>query len=61
VLRRECRTLAQNRRDYGAEIFTTDDYRQLLGRELDAVIIATPDFLHETHAAARSARKSRWR
>lgn len=40
-------TLEKNREAYGADIFTTDDYRELLGRDLDAVFIATPDFLHE--------------
>src|SRR5665213_3633161 len=39
--------LAQNRADYGTGLFTTADYRALLDRDLDAVIIATPDFLHE--------------
>lgn len=45
-------TLAQNRADYGADIFTTADYPALLARDLDALIIATPDFLHEEHAIA---------
>jgi predicted dehydrogenase len=45
-------TLARNRQDYGAGLFTTGDYRVLLARELDAVIIATPDFLHEDQAVA---------
>lgn len=49
-------TLAQNRADFGADLFTTSDYRELLDRELDAVIIATPDFLHEEHALAALAR-----
>lgn len=45
-------TLERNRADYGATLFTTSDYRVLLARELDAVIIATPDFLHEEQAVA---------
>jgi len=45
-------TLARNREDYGAAIFTTGDYRALLDQKLDAVIIATPDFLHEEQAVA---------
>lgn len=48
--------LAQNRTDFGADIFTTSDYRALLARDLDAVIIATPDFLHEEHALAALTR-----
>lgn len=44
--------LARNRERYGADIFTTKDYRELLERELDAVFVATPDFLHEEHALA---------
>ena len=47
-------TLARNRSEYGAGLFTTGDYRALLARPLDAVIIATPDFLHETQAVART-------
>jgi predicted dehydrogenase len=43
-------TLARNREDYDAGIFTTSDYRALLDQPLDAVIIATPDFLHEEQA-----------
>ena len=49
-------TLARNRADYGAEIFTTGDYHALLARKLDAVIIATPDFLHEDQAVDAAAR-----
>lgn len=45
-------TLARNREAYGQGIFTTHQVRELLTRELDAVIIATPDFLHEDQAVA---------
>ncbi|HEU5080014.1 MAG TPA: Gfo/Idh/MocA family oxidoreductase [Opitutaceae bacterium] len=44
--------LARNRANYGRGIFTTSDYQELLARDLDAVIVATPDFLHEEHAIA---------
>ena len=45
-------TLERNRADYGPDIFTTHDYHALLARGLDAVIVSTPDFLHEEHAVA---------
>ncbi len=44
--------LAQCQARYGQDIFTTDDYRALLDRELDAVFICTPDYLHHEHALA---------
>lgn len=45
-------TLARNRDDYGSDLFVTSEVGALLERELDAVIIATPDFLHEAQAVA---------
>ena len=50
------KTLERNRTEFGADIFTTHDYRELLARDLDAVIIGTPDFLHEEQALAAIAR-----
>jgi predicted dehydrogenase len=44
--------LARNRESYGADVFTTRDYRRLLAQDLDAVFVCTPDFLHEEHALA---------
>lgn len=41
------------RERFGDDVFTTDDYRQLLQREdIGAVFVTTPDFLHEEHAVA---------
>jgi len=45
-------TLESNRGHYGEDIFTTTDYRELLKQDLDAVFIATPDYLHEEMAVA---------
>ncbi|MDB6170114.1 MAG: oxidoreductase [Verrucomicrobia bacterium] len=45
-------TLARNRSDYGRDLFVTSRIGTLLRRDLDAVIIATPDFLHEKQALA---------
>jgi predicted dehydrogenase len=44
--------LARNREAYGADVFTTSDYRELLEQAPDAVFVCTPDFLHEEHALA---------
>ena len=43
---------AQNRAAYGQELYVTTSYRELLQRDLDAVFVTTPDFLHEEHAVA---------
>ncbi|MFA5645813.1 MAG: Gfo/Idh/MocA family oxidoreductase [Candidatus Ratteibacteria bacterium] len=41
------------KKTYGDDIFTTNDYRKLLERkEIDAVFVTSPDFLHEEHAIA---------
>ena len=37
---------------YGSDVFTTSELGELLERDLDAVFITTPDFLHERHAVA---------
>ncbi len=38
---------------YGADAFVTDDYRRLLDhRDIDAVFVLSPDYLHEEHAIA---------
>jgi predicted dehydrogenase len=44
--------LEQARHTYGADVFTTSDYRALLARDLDAVFITTPDYCHEEQAIA---------
>lgn len=46
------KALEWNRQSYGKDVFTTHDYRDLLKRDLDAVFVTTPDFLHEEHALA---------
>jgi predicted dehydrogenase len=43
---------ARNRAWYGDDVWTTTDYRALLERDLDAVFVTTPDFMHEEHAVA---------
>jgi predicted dehydrogenase len=38
---------------HGESVFCTNDYRQLLdAKDIDAVFVTTPDFLHEEHAVA---------
>jgi len=44
--------IEQCRAEYGRDVFATDDYRELLRRDLDAVFVCTPDFLHEGQAVA---------
>lgn len=44
--------LELNREWYGPDVFTTREYRELLARELDAIFVCSPDFLHEEHAVA---------
>jgi predicted dehydrogenase len=44
--------LAANREWYGEDILATHDYRELLAQDLDAVFVATPDYMHEEHAVA---------
>ena len=39
------------RERYGNDVFLTSDYHDLLDKDLDAVFVCTPDFLHEQHAA----------
>ena len=47
------KALATFREKYGEDVFTTDDYRQVLAREdVEAVFITTPDFWHEEMAIA---------
>lgn len=45
-------TLDVCREKFGADTFVTSDYRELVKQDLDAVIIASPDFLHEKHVLA---------
>jgi len=45
-------TLERNREVYGREIYTTGDFRELLKRDVDAVFVTSPDFLHEEIAVA---------
>jgi predicted dehydrogenase len=37
---------------YGADVFNTKSAEELLDQDLDAVMITTPDYLHEKHAVA---------
>ena len=41
------------RDSYGRELFTTNDYRELLKLDsIDAIMIISPDYMHEEHAVA---------
>ena len=42
----------RNRGWYGDDITLTTDYHELLAKDLDAVFVTTPDFLHEEHTVA---------
>ena len=42
----------QCKEHYGADVYFTTDYRELVKQPLDAVFVTTPDFLHEEHACA---------
>lgn len=45
--------LSKFREQYGPDTFITTDYRKMLERkDIDAVFITSPDFLHEEHAVA---------
>lgn len=45
--------LVERMRDfYGDGVFFTTSMAELIGQDLDAVMICTPDFLHEEHAVA---------
>jgi predicted dehydrogenase len=45
--------LADFKSRFGDSVFTTLDYREMLDRDdIDAVMIASPDFMHEEHAVA---------
>ena len=49
----------RNKAWYGGDLYLTTDYRELLQRDLDAVFITTPDFMHEEHAVAALAENER--
>lgn len=44
---------ADFRKRFGEAVFVTEDYRKLVERkDIDAVVVASPDFCHEEHAVA---------
>ena len=48
------KALIKFKETYGEEVFVTDDYRKLLERkDIDAVFVTSPDFLHEEQARPR--------
>lgn len=49
--------LARMREWYGDDVYLTKSADDLLDQELDAVLICTPDYLHEEHAMMAIARK----
>jgi predicted dehydrogenase len=45
--------LAEFKLNFGPDVFVTDDYRKLLAlKDIGAVFVTSPDFLHEEHAVA---------
>ena len=45
--------LLEFKETYGPDTFVTNDYRKMLARkDIDAVFVTSPDFLHEEHAVA---------
>ena len=47
------KALAKFRETYGPDVLVTSDYREVLARkDIGAVFVTTPDFLHEEHAVA---------
>ncbi|MEM7531036.1 MAG: Gfo/Idh/MocA family oxidoreductase [Chloroflexota bacterium] len=51
--------LEKSKELYGRDLFTTDDYSDLLAQDIDAIFVCTPDHYHEDHAlAALNAKKS---
>jgi predicted dehydrogenase len=43
---------ARNRAWFGDDVYVTTEYADLLARDLDAVFVTTPDYLHAEHAVA---------
>lgn len=45
--------LERFKQKFGPDVFVTDDYRELLAmKDINAVFVTTPDYLHEEHAVA---------